>query len=254
MLFVISPAKSLDFEVKNLPKTISQPIFLDKSEILIKKLRKFSTSDLSKLMKISDKLAELNFDRYQNFQTPFNLNNAKPALFVFNGDVYDGIDETNYSQAQLDFAQNNLRILSGLYGVLRPLDLIQAYRLEMGTKLENEKGKNLYEFWQNEVTNYFNEQLKTQNSKIIVNLASNEYLKAIDKKKLDGKILNITFKSQKNGVHKNIGIFAKKARGLMVDFIVKNEIRQVEDLKKFNANGYKFDGDVSSENEWCFYD
>jgi len=254
MLFIISPAKSLNFDIKNLPKKTSNPQFLNKSEVLIKELRKFSTKDLSKLMKISDKLAELNYQRYQEFKTPFNINNAKPALFVFNGDVYNNIDEENYSQEELDFAQNNLRILSGLYGVLKPLDLMQAYRLEMGTSLKNNKGNNLYDFWSSDITNYFNETLKNQNENVIINLASNEYSNAINQDLLKGKLLNIIFKNNKNGSYKTIGLLAKRARGLMSNFIIKNKITKLEDLKLFNENNYQFKSEFSDDYNWHFYD
>ncbi len=253
MLFIISPAKSLDFDVKNIPKNISNPQFLTKSESLIKELRKLSCNDLSKLMKISAKLADLNFNRYQDFSVPFNINNSKPALFVFNGDVYSGIDEKNYDEEDLEFAQNNLRILSGLYGVLRPLDLIQAYRLEMGVNLKNNSNKNLYEFWKTDIANYFNQELLKRDEKLIVNLASNEYSSVIDKNLLNGKLLNIIFKNNKNGVYKNIGIFAKKARGLMANFIIKDKVITAEGLKLFNKAGYQFKEEFSDELNWHFY-
>lgn len=254
MLFIISPSKSLDFNIANFSTNVSHPFFLEKSKILIEELRKYPIEKLSKLMNISDKLADLNFQRFQNFITPFNLKNAKPALFVFDGDVYDGINEVNYSEEELEFLQNNLRILSGLYGVLKPLDLMQPYRLEMGTNLKNYKSKNLYEFWKHDIANYFNQELANRNEQIIVNLASEEYFKVIDQKLFNGKFLNIIFKNNKNGVYKNIGFFSKKARGLMVDFIVKNKIKNIEDLRDFNLCGYRFDKAKSNEFNWCFYD
>lgn len=254
MLFIISPAKSLDFDVTNFPKKVSQPVFLEKSEILVQELQKFSAAKIAKLMKISDKLADLNFQRFQDFSAPFHLENSKPALFVFDGDVYEAIDENNYSAEELHFAQNNLRILSGLYGVLKPLDLMQPYRLEMGTNLKHKKSKNLYEFWKKDIADYFNSELEKRSDDVIVNLASEEYSKVIDQKLLNGKFLNIIFKNNKNGVYKNIGIFSKKARGMMVDFIVKNKIKNPEDLKNFNRNGYRFNKAQSNEFNWYFCD
>ncbi|MDA9231569.1 peroxide stress protein YaaA [Rickettsiales bacterium] len=252
MLFVISPAKSLDLNIKNPPKHTSIPDFLNQSNELIKILKEFSTEKLSKLMNISEKLAILNQERYQDFNTPFNSSNSYPALFVFNGDVYNAIKEEDYNQDQLDFAQNNLRILSGLYGILRPLDLMQPYRLEMGTRLDNKKGNNLYKFWQEIITNAFNKELKIKNENIIVNLASSEYSKAINLKLLNSKLLNINFLNKKGGDYKNIGIFAKRARGLMSDFIIQNQINNINDLKSFNRAGYLFDSAKSDANNWFF--
>lgn len=252
MLFLLSPAKSLNFdiEVKGFDPTL--PRFLADSKILITILKKFSAKDLSQLMKISDKLASLNYQRFQDFSTPFNTKNSKPALFVFDGDVYEGIDVKNYKKAELDFAQQHLRILSGLYGILLPLDLMQAYRLEMGTSLKNPNGKNLYEFWQEKITAYLNEELAKHQEKTILNLASEEYFNAVDTKKIKGKIINIIFKEKKGKDYKIIGLFAKKARGLMADFIIKNKIQKPEEIKKFKLQSYKFHQEFSDENNWCF--
>ncbi len=253
MLFIISPAKSLDFNISNYPKKTSIPIFLNKSNELIKILKQFSLEEIAELMNISQKLAILNHERYQNFQTPFNSENSYPALFIFNGDVYNSIKEEEYNVDQLNFAQNNLRILSGLYGILRPLDLMPPYRLEMGTKLQNNQGNNLYKFWSDIVTNNFNKELESRNSKIIVNLASNEYSKAIDPKILKGKLLNITFMNKKNDIYKNIGIFAKRARGMMSNFIIENQIDDINDLKSFKDAGYIFQSDKSDDYNWFFF-
>lgn len=248
MLILLSPAKSLNFEIEVKTSEHSVPQFLTDSKILVDELRKFSPKKLSELMEISDKLAVLNHQRYQDFKTPFTEKNAKPALFVFDGDVYDGIDVENYDKKTLDFAQNHLRILSGLYGVLRPLDLMQAYRLEMSIPLKNKKGKNLYEFWQEKIADYFN----NLNEKIILNLASEEYFKVIDQKKVKAKIINVIFKEKKGSDYKIIGLFAKKARGLMADYIIKNKIKNLDEIKKFNISGYKFKKEFSDEQNFCF--
>lgn len=255
MLLVISPAKSLDFTVTNYPKNLSNPAFLNKTEILVNTLKKLKLAELQKLMDISPKLAELNLERYKDFQF-LDLEiakRAKPAIFVFDGDVYDGIDEDEYDEDQLFFAQNNLRILSGLYGVLRPMDLIQPYRLEMGVNFKIHKSKNIYDFWAKDLLDYFNCELEKRNEKIIINLASDEYCKVINSKKLNGKMINIIFKNNKNGSYKNIGFLSKKARGLMANFIIKNKIQKAEDIKLFNHSGYRFVSDLSDDLNWHFY-
>ncbi len=252
MIFLLSPAKSLNFDIDASAAKPTMPSFLSDTQNLISILKKFSATDLAQLMKISEKLASLNHQRFQGFVTPFTPKNSKPAIFVFDGDVYDGIDVENYSQQDLDFAQRHLRILSGLYGALRPLDLMQPYRLEMGTALKNARGKNLYQFWQEKITNYLNEELAKDEEKILLNLASEEYFGAVDTKKIKGKIINIVFKEKKGDNYKIVGIFAKKARGLMANFIIKNKIEKAEMLKKFAINGYKFHPKFSDENNWCF--
>ncbi len=252
MLILLSPSKSLDFEAKITTKDFTIPEFLDDSKILIKQLKKFSCEDLAKLMKISEKLSVLNYQRFQDFKAPFTIQNSKPAIFVFDGDVYDGIDSENYSKKDLKFAQNHLRILSGLYGILKPLDLIQPYRLEMGTKLKNDLGKNLYEFWQDKITLKLNEELKQKSQKVILNLASEEYFSAINIKKIQGEIINIIFKEKRGKEYKVIGLLAKKARGLMADFIIKNNINKIEELKNFNIQNYRFDKKISDKNNWYF--
>ncbi len=252
MIILLSPAKSLNFELACDHIKSTQPAFLDDSKKLIASLKKLSASDLMQLMQISEKLAKLNHQRFQDFQIPFNSKNSKPALFVFDGDVYDGIDVENYKKSQLEFAQQHLRILSGLYGVLRPLDLMQAYRLEMGTVFANSRGKNLYQFWQEKITNYLNCELEKSADKIILNLASEEYFKAVEVAKIKGEIINVVFKEKKDLQYKIVGIFAKKARGLMADFIIKNEIGDVGEIKKFNAEGYKFSEKMSDGKSWCF--
>jgi hypothetical protein len=199
-------------------------------------------------MFLSEKLSKLNFDRFQAFKTPFSLDNAKQALLAFKGDVYNGINASSLSIEDLDFAQNNVRMLSGLYGVLRPLDLIQPYRLEMGTKLGNVHGKNLYDYWGSDISEVLNED----EEKLIVNLASNEYFKAIDKKILKAQILDIVFKEKKNDTYKVIGIYAKRARGLMINYIIRNRLTDAEVLKDFSDEGYLYNQELSSDSSWVY--
>lgn len=248
---VISPAKTLDFSGSPYPH-FTQPTHIEDSQELINQLREFSVADIGQLMKISEKLSILNQQRYEDFQTPFTLDNAQQALFVFKGDVYKGIDIDNYDDEDLAFAQAHLRILSGLYGILRPLDLMQAYRLEMGTKLVNKRGKNLYEFWGNQISEQLNEELAQQVEPWLVNLASNEYFKAIAPKALNARLLNIAFKENKSGTYKVIGIHAKRARGLMVNFIIKNRIETPEPIKTFDVEGYAFNEELSTPDTWTF--
>ena len=248
---VISPAKTLDFSGSPYPH-FTQPAYLDDSQTLIDQLREFSVADIGKLMKISEKLSVLNQQRYEDFKAPFSLDNARQALLVFKGDVYKGIDIDNYSDDDLAFAQDHLRILSGLYGVLRPLDLMQAYRLEMGTKLANKRGKNLYEFWGNQISEQLNGDLEKQDQPCLVNLASNEYFKAIAPKALKANVLNIAFKENKGGTYKVIGIHAKRARGLMVNYVIKNRIETPEPMKAFDVEGYGFNEELSTPDTWIF--
>lgn len=251
MLMVISPAKTLDYSGADYPH-FTVPERLAQSETLVKQLSSYEPLQLSNLMKISDKLAKLNRQRYQDFEVPFTPQNAKQALLVFNGDVYRGIRAREYSDEDLAFAQKHLRILSGLYGVLRPLDLIQPYRLEMGTKLENPKGKNLYAFWGSEIAELINKALASETEPCLVNLASNEYFKSIDQKVLKAKILNIAFKENKNGTYKIVAIYAKRARGLMVNFAIRNRVKNVEQLKDFDTEGYRFSKAESEPDTWVF--
>mgnify|MGYP005622623125 FL=1 len=247
MLAVISPSKTQDFSSSNVD-VFTKTRQIEQSQILIDLLKTKTQSEIASLMSISDKLSKLNFDRFQTFSTPFTLTNAKQALLAFKGDVYNGIDAPSLSSQDLDFAQSCVRMLSGLYGVIRPLDLIQPYRLEMGTRLENDKGKNLYEFWGDQISQILNED----ESSVIINLASNEYFKGIDKKSLNAKIINIAFKELKGDTYKIIGIYAKRARGLMVNYMIKNRITKSDDLKNFNVEDYKFRQDMSDELTWVF--
>ncbi len=245
MLIVISPAKSLDFTTPTVTSEYTMPEFLEQSEKLIGKLKKMSPRQLSKLMNISKDLGELNFQRYQNWSLPFNPDNAKQAVLAFNGDVYQGLQAASLPEEKLELAQKHLRILSGLYGVLKPLDLIQPYRLEMGTKLKYYKSDDLYSFWNPLLTKKINESITGSGSDILVNLASNEYFKSIDKKRLKAKIVTPEFKDRKNGEYKMISFFAKKARGLMTRFILENSIDDTENLQAFDSEGYVFNPNLS---------
>jgi len=251
MIIVISPSKTLDFSA-NAFHTHSIPRQLSQSQQLIDTVAQLSPEELGTLMKISEKLSHLNWQRYQDFQQPFNLDNAKQALLAFKGDVYGGIDSDNYSPDDFEFAQKHLRILSGLYGALRPLDLIQPYRLEMGTRLENEQGRNLYAFWGEQVTELLNKDFKNDPTPLLINLASNEYYKVIKAKALHCKILTLAFKENKNGIYKTIGIHAKRARGLMTNFIIKNHLIEAEQIKAFNLENYIYNETLSTEKEWVF--
>ena len=248
---VISPAKTLDFETDCGHNKFTENEFLDDAQLLINEIQKLSSKQLGSLMKLSDKLANLNRNRYQSWSLPFNEENAKQALFAFQGDVYQGLDAQSLTKTQVNFAQKHLLILSGLYGILRPLDLMQAYRLEMGTKFKNKRGKDLYEFWGNKLEENINQRLKKKDS-VLVNLASQEYFKAINPKKLNTPIITPVFKNKKNGEYKMIALFAKKARGMMVRYAIDNKITDVEDLKGFDYEGYKFSKKLSSEQELVF--
>ena len=250
MKIVISPAKSLDFETQAPTNEFTECIFLKESEKLNKVLKKKSPKVLSKLMRISPNLGELNWQRNQDWSLPFNLENAKQAVFAFNGEVYNGLDAYTLSEDQISQLQNKLRILSGQYGVLKPLDLMQPYRLEMGTKLKVASKENLYKFWGNKVTDAINNELDKDD--VLVNLASNEYFKAVNTKLIKVPVITPVFKDYKNGQLKMISFFAKKARGLMVRYIIDNDINTIENLKGFNYDGYAFDANLSSENEIVF--
>lgn len=251
ILMVISPAKTLDYEGAS-HSLFTQPAVLEQSEQLVGELRSYSQEQLSKLMKISDKLAALNHQRYLDFQTPFTLENAKQALLAFKGDVYKGIHVEDYDEDDLSFAQDHLRILSGLYGILRPLDLMQPYRLEMGTQLKTKKGRNLYEFWGQQISDLINVELGKEINPCLVNLASNEYFKSIDTEAIEARILNISFKENRAGTYKIIAIYAKKARGLMVDFVIRNRIDNPELMKGFDSDGYAFNESLSTTDNWVF--
>jgi cytoplasmic iron level regulating protein YaaA (DUF328/UPF0246 family) len=250
MKIVISPAKSLNFE-KELPTaTYTEPIFLKESRQLQKVLKKESPKELSELMHISDKLADLNWRRNQDWSTPSSPENARPAIYAFDGDVYTGLDAYSIPINKLEILQDSLRILSGLYGLLKPLDLMQAYRLEMGTKLPVGENKNLYEFWKTTITKGLNKELK--DGELFVNLASNEYFSAVDAKALKVPVITPDFKDYKNGKLKIISFFAKKARGQMVRYIIDTDAKTIDDLKGFNYDGYQFDANLSKGNHLVF--
>ncbi len=252
MLIVISPAKTLDYETKPVIRTHTKPGMLKQSQALIEILRNYSALDLAELMKLSMKLAELNFERYHDWQTPFNTKNAKQAVLAMKGEVYTGLDAESLSREDFDFAQDHLRILSGLYGVLRPLDLMQPYRLEMGTKLSNPQGKDLYSFWGETITQAVNKALKAQGDDILINLASNEYYKSIKPKLIEGRIITPQFKQKKNGGYRMIGVFAKRARGLMSRYIIENRLQDPEQIKDFKTDGYRFSKQQSKGDQWVF--
>jgi cytoplasmic iron level regulating protein YaaA (DUF328/UPF0246 family) len=252
MLIVISPAKKLDYDTPAKTKTATTPDYMEHSMELIQRLREFCSLDIAELMKLSLKLAELNFDRYEAFEPECTRDNAKQAILAFKGDVYQGLDAESFSAADFKFAQQHLRILSGLYGLLRPLDLMQPYRLEMGTKLATNRGKNLYEFWGDIITDGLNKQLGKIKSGTLVNLASNEYFKSVKPKNIAGEIITPQFKEYKNGDYKMIGIYAKRARGLMARYIIQNQLTRPEALKDFSEEGYSFNKRLSAGNSMVF--
>jgi cytoplasmic iron level regulating protein YaaA (DUF328/UPF0246 family) len=252
MLITLSPSKGQDFEVPLSTSLHSQPRQLDDSQQLIDELTKYDVTDIRQMMSVSENIAILNVKRFHTFARPFSLENAKPALFAFKGDVYSGINKNHYSEDDLKYAQNHLRILSGLYGSLRPMDLIQPYRLEMKTKLNNPRGSNLYQFWDERITDSLNLDLEAEQEATLINLASNEYFKVVHPKKLQGRLLNIVFKETKGDKTRVIAIFAKRARGLMTDFILRNRIENSEDLKEFTQGGYQYTASASTDNQWVF--
>ncbi|WP_286222374.1 peroxide stress protein YaaA [Marinobacter apostichopi] len=251
MLMVISPAKTLDYESPLATESHTQPEFLDHACELIDQLKELEPHQVSNLMSISEKLGQLNAERFQNWHTPFNLDNARQAALAFKGDVYTGLAAESFSEDDFAFAQNHLRMLSGLYGLLRPLDLMQPYRLEMGTKFENSRGKDLYAFWGSILTEELNRLLAADDG-VLVNLASNEYFKSVKKKELNARLVTPQFKDWKNGQYKMISFYAKKARGLMCRFAIENRITQADDLKGFNLDGYYFSEEQSEGNNWVF--
>ncbi|PCH63181.1 MAG: peroxide stress protein YaaA [SAR86 cluster bacterium] len=252
MIIVISPAKSLDFESKVNTRKFSQPEFLDDSKQLISELKKLSPDDIAELMNISAKLAELNYSRFANWTLPFEPDNAKQAIFAFTGDVYLGLNSEEFSSSDLNFAQKHLRILSGLYGLLKPLDLIQAYRLEMGSRFKNKKGNNLYEFWGSKLTETINNQLANSRDKLLINLASKEYFGSIKTSSIDGEIISPVFKDYSKGKYKIISFYAKKARGFMSAYLIKNKISSAKHLLDFNTEGYRYSKQDSTPSQPVF--
>lgn len=252
MLMFLSPAKSLDFKTPPHVATHSQPAYLKQSETLIRQLRKLSPADIAHLMDLSDPLAALNFSRYADWHLPFTPANAKQAVLAFDGDVYDGLAARELSPDDLDFAQKQVRILSGLYGILKPLDLMQPYRLEMGTKFASKAGKDLYAFWGERLLDAINAELAEMPRPVAVNLASGEYFKAALGRQIKGELIQPVFEDWKNGQYKIISFYAKRARGLMVRFATVNRLSEPEGLKDFDTDGYAFEPAVSDEKRWVF--
>ena len=252
MLMIISPAKTLDFETPVTTESYSVPDYLEKSAELVDIMKKKSLRDLVNMMQVSQKIAELNVERFNSWKLPFSPGNARQALLAFKGDVYTGLDTATLSEENFDYAQSHLRILSGLYGLLRPLDLIQPYRLEMGLKLNSIKTNTLYQFWGEKITEGLNALLEEQEKPVLVNLASNEYFKSVYSNNLKCRLITPEFRDLKNGKYKIIQFFAKKARGLMVRYAIDHSIRKPEDLKNFDYDGYAFNSELSHSDNWIF--
>lgn len=250
MIVLLSPAKSLNFENKAPITENTLPRFLDETQRLAKTLKKYSSKKIADMMGLSSVLADLNYERFQNFSETYTSENSKQALWAFTGEVYRGLDAVSLSENEIDFAQNHLRLLSGMYGLLRPLDYMQPYRLEMGSKLKvTPKVDNLYKFWDLKITDLLNEDAKGET---IINLASNEYFKSIKTKQLKSEVITPVFKDFKNGQYKTIMTFAKNARGVMARYIIQNQLTEVEQIKLFNGNGYSFDVKQSTDTNWVF--
>jgi len=252
MLAIISPAKTLDFDSPAAIDTATQPALLERAAELVEVMRQYGPDDLVKLMGVSDKIALLNVQRYLNWRRPFTAENAKQAILAFKGDVYSGLNAEQFSCRDFDFAQRHLRILSGLYGLLRPLDLMQPYRLEMGTRLATERGDNLYHYWGAQLSESVNRQLEDISSDVVINLASNEYFKALDRSQLQARIITPVFKDWKNGKYKIVSFYAKKARGLMSAYLIQQQLHDAEALQGFNVDGYAFDAASSTADDWVF--
>lgn len=254
MLLLLSPAKKLDYDSPVRTRLHTQPLFVEQASQLINVLRQQSVEDIAQLMKLSDALAQLNVQRYAEWQPSFDLSNARQAILAFNGDVYEGLQAVDLSDKQLQWAQQHVLMLSGLYGVLRPLDLMRPYRLEMGTRLETPKGKTLYAFWGDQIASYLNECLAIQGKQdpVVVNLASEEYFKSVNQKVLKARVVQCVFQDEKNGAWKVISFHAKRARGLMARYVIDNAITDPNDLKRFNSEGYVYMATESSENQLVF--
>lgn len=252
MLMVISPAKTLDYDTPPVTRRFTQPEYLDHAQTLITQLRELAPAQIAELMHLSDKLAGLNAARFGSWTPAFDTHNAKQALLAFKGDVYTGLDAERFAEADFDFAQDHLRMLSGLYGLLRPLDLMMPYRLEMGTKLANARGKDLYAFWGEHITQWLNQALAAQGDDVLLNLASNEYFAAVKRKVLKARVIDTEFRDLKNGQYKIISFYAKKARGLMARHVIKQRLRDPHDLKDFNDQGYRYSAQDSSADKLVF--
>jgi cytoplasmic iron level regulating protein YaaA (DUF328/UPF0246 family) len=252
MLIVISPAKTLDYQTPLATDRFSQPELLERSSQLIEQAKLLTPAQIASMMSISDKLAMLNVQRFNDWQPPFSPDNARQAILAFKGDVYTGLQAEDFNEQEFDFAQQHLRILSGLYGLLRPLDLMQPYRLEMGIKLATSAGHSLYEFWGDLLTEKLNQALTAQQDNTLINLASDEYFKAINPANIAGDIIKPVFLDEKNGKYKVISFYAKKARGMMSRFIIKNRLTHPDQLQDFNTAGYRFDASRSQGHQWVF--
>jgi len=252
MLYLLSPAKKLDYDSPVQVTAHTQPLFVEDAASLIAVLKSKSAQDIAALMSLSPALAELNVARYQSWRPRFTQDNARQAVLAFNGDVYEGLAAASLSLSDLDWAQNHIGILSGLYGVLRPLDLMQPYRLEMGTRLDNPRGKNLYEFWGSRIANYLNERQAHEASPTVINLASEEYFKSVDLKALRARVVQCVFQDNKNGVWKVVSFHAKRARGLMARYAIAHRIDRPEGLRGFDSDGYVWDAAVSTDNKLVF--
>ncbi|GAB3324641.1 YaaA family protein [Haliea atlantica] len=252
MLTVLSPAKTLDFDHPAPTRRSTQPRFLEQSAALVEDARELRPEDIRELMGVSEKIAELNFRRFHNWATPFDRDNAKQALFAFRGDVYTGLDADSLEAEEIAFAQQHLRILSGLYGLLRPLDLMQPYRLEMGLKFVNRGGRNLYAFWGDSLTRSLNSELGRSGSRVLVNLASNEYFRALQPGDLDAELVTPVFKDLKNGKYKVISFYAKKARGQMARYILRERLNEPAGLREFAVDGYRYNPELSTAREPVF--
>ena len=252
MIILMNSSKTLDFQHKARISKQTSPELEKDAALLVKQLKKLSAAEFSKLLKTSEKLTELNIQRYANWQTKAKKSNAKQALLAFRGDIYSGMDVDDYKIKEFNFAQKHVRILSGLYGVLRPLDLIQPYRMEMATKLATTRGKNIYDYWGTRINEILKALLKQEKSGVLVNLCSQEYFKAVKSDLMDVKVITPAFKEFKGGSYRFVTIYAKKARGLMCNYIIRNHLDRLEDLKSFNVAGYKFNQNISSDTEWVF--
>ncbi|QEI07464.1 peroxide stress protein YaaA [Pigmentiphaga aceris] len=253
MLLLLSPAKKLDYDTPAHIAKHTQPLFVDQAAALIKVLKKKTPADIAELMDLSEALSELNATRYADWKPEFSADTAKPAVLAFNGDVYEGLDAPSLTSAQLDWAQDHMVILSGLYGALRPLDLMRPYRLEMGTRLATDQGKTLYAFWNRTIADYLNQRLSDAGGgRVILNLASEEYFKSVDRKVLDARVVQCVFEDWKTDKYKVISFHAKRARGLMARYVVTHKARGTAALKNFDAEGYAFDADVSEEDRLVF--
>ena len=252
MIAVISHAKKLNFDATSPIKAFSECDFLDNAKILVNQAKDYSFDEIMNLMGVSENIANLTVQRFNEWNLPFTENNAKQAALAFNGDTYAGLEADTFSVDDFDYAQDHLRILSGLYGLLRPLDLIQPYRLEMGTKMDNPSGKNLYDFWGSKIADGLQKAIKDHGSKYIVNCASDEYFKAVDLNTLDTAIVKPVFKDVKNGIPKVISFFAKRARGMLANYIIKNKVDNVNELQDFNDSGYEFQPELSNDKELVY--